>query len=109
VYESRYNKFLESKSMTQILTLELTDQIFVTIRQEAENIGIPAERLAANLLEQKVSQIFRLLMSEEKKAAARINFESHFGEILSDLPTDFDNESIDAELAAEYVDAHEEN
>jgi hypothetical protein len=48
-------------------------------------------------------------MSEEKKAAARINFESHFGEILSDLPSDFDNESIDAELATEYVEAHEEN
>jgi hypothetical protein len=95
--------------MSQLLTLELTDQIFVTIRQEAENIGMPAEQLAANLLEQKVSQIFKLLMTDEKKAAARINFESHFGAILSDQSTDFDNESIDAELAKEYVDSHEES
>lgn len=64
--------------MSQVLTLELPDLIFLTIGQEADNIGIPAERLAANLLEQKGSQIFRLLVTDkktdEKKAAARVNF-----------------------------------
>lgn len=93
--------------MSQILTLELTDQIFATIRQEAENIGIPTERLAATLLEQKVSQGFRSLMTVEKNAIARKNFESHFGAIVSDRS--FENESIDADLEAEYLNSHQEN
>jgi hypothetical protein len=39
-------------------------------------------RLAVTLLEQK-SLAFRLLMTEEEKAAARKNFESHFGRSLA--------------------------
>ena len=65
--------------MTQILKLELNDQIFAAIQQQAEAIGIPPEKLAAKLLEQQFGQVFKLLLPEAEKEAARAKFESHFG------------------------------
>jgi len=88
--------------MSQILTLELPDRLFDRIRQEAENIGIPMERLTITLLEQK-SLAFRLLMTEEEKAAARKNFESHFRAIAGNQSVD--NESIDADLSLNFSES----
>ncbi|MFB8792195.1 MAG: hypothetical protein U7123_25950 [Potamolinea sp.] len=65
--------------MTQSLKLELNDQIFTAIQQQAEAIGIPPEQLAAKLLEQQFGQVFKLLLSEAEKEAARAKFERHFG------------------------------
>jgi len=87
--------------MSQILTLELNDQTFAAINRQAANIGIPPESLAAELLEQKFSQIFKLLQTDSEKAIKRSNFERHFGEIDLGFATDLDNESIDADLAKE--------
>jgi len=95
--------------MSQILTLELNDQTFAAINRQAANIGIPPESLAAELLEQKFSQIFRLLQTDSEKAIKRSNFERHFGAIDLGLATDLDNESIDADLAKEYASIHEES
>lgn len=95
--------------MSQTLTLELSDTVFTAIRQQAENMGIPPERLAAELLEQKFFQAVGLLIGEAEKKVARSNFERHFGTLELDSLVDVDNESIDADLALEYANLHEED
>lgn len=57
--------------MSQTLTLELSDPVFAAIRQQAETMGIPPERLAAELLEQKLFQAVELLIGEAEKKVAR--------------------------------------
>ncbi len=94
--------------MSQILTLELNDQVFAAIQRQAENIGIPLENLAATLLEQKFSHTFRLTLTDADQVSGRKKFERHFGAIDFNCATDLDNESIDADLAKEYSSTHEE-
>lgn len=93
--------------MSQILTLKLNDWVFAAIVREAENIGIDPESLAAQLLEQKFSQICQLLLTDAEKESKRSKFERHFGAINLGCPTDLDNDSIDADLAKEYSDNYE--
>ncbi|MGQ4648845.1 hypothetical protein [Lyngbya aestuarii] len=94
--------------MTHILTLELSDQIFTAIQQQAEAIGIPPEQLAATLLEHRFGQDLKLLLPEAEKETARVGFERHFGTLNLEHPTDLDNENIDADLLREYASTHEE-
>jgi hypothetical protein len=94
--------------MSQIMTLELNDRVFAAIQRQAEHIGVPPENLAATLLEQKFSQIFKLLLTDAEKENGRTKFERHFGTIDLGFSTDLDNESIDADLAKEYSSTHEE-
>jgi hypothetical protein len=94
--------------MSQILTLDLNDRVFAAIQQQAHNIGIPPELLAATLLEQKFTQVFNGLLTDAKQEVGRAKFERHFGEIDPGLARDLDNESIDADLAREYASNHEE-
>lgn len=94
--------------MTQSLKLELNDQIFTAIQQQAEAIGIPPEQLAAKLLEQQCGKILKLSQSEAEKEAARAKFERHFGTLNLEHLNTLDNESIDADLVREYASTHEE-
>jgi len=96
--------------MSQILTLELSEQVFTAIHLQAQTIGISPERLVATLLERQFTQVFNLLLGESERNAARARFERHFGtlEIESNNFIDVDNESIDVELVKEYASTHEE-
>jgi predicted lipid carrier protein YhbT len=94
--------------MSHILTLKLNDRVFAAIQQQAKNIGIAPESLAEKLLEQKFSQIFRHLLTDAEKESRRARFERHFGAIDLGFSIDLDNESIDADLAKEYSNTHEE-
>lgn len=94
--------------MSQILTLQLNDEVFAAIQKQAQNIGIPPESLAANLLEQKFSQSERLLLAETEREIRRAKFERHFGTLDFGCIVNLDNESIDADLAKEYSSTHEE-
>lgn len=93
--------------MSQSLTLELSEQVFVAIQRQAQAIGISPAQLAATLLEQQFPQAFKLLLDDAEKNAARTRFERHFGTLALDDSTDLDNESIDADLAREYASTHE--
>ena len=94
--------------MTQILTVELNDQIFTAIQRQAEAIGVPPEHLAATLLEQQFGQVLKLLLPEAEKETARAKFERHFGTLNLGSETNLDNDSIDADLVREYASTHEE-
>ncbi|MEO1093474.1 MAG: hypothetical protein AAFX01_01070 [Cyanobacteria bacterium J06638_28] len=93
--------------MSQSLTLELSEQVFVAIQQQAEAIGTSPAHLAATLLEQQFPQAFKLSSNDAETNTARIRFERHFGTLALDSATGLDNESIDADLAREYASSHE--
>jgi hypothetical protein len=93
--------------MSQSLTLELNEQVFVAIQRQAQSIGISPAQLAATLLERQFQQAFKLLLDDLEQDAAQARFERHFGTLALGSSTDLDNESIDADLAREYASTHE--
>lgn len=92
--------------MSHTLTLELSDQAFEVIQRQAETEGVPPESLVSAFLEQQSEQMAQLLRSTGESQAARSKFEQHFGTLGLVEPTALDNESIDADLAAEYGSTH---
>jgi len=95
--------------MSQVLTLELSDEVYAALQQQAKILGIDLSELAATSLERQ----YRLTKAkdqrtEAEKEAARQRFERHIGSI-SGYPPGVDNESIDADLAREYASNHEED
>ena len=93
--------------MSQTLILELNDEVYAALWRQAEAAGTSPASLAAASLEQQF-RIEGSLRNEAEKQAARERFERHFGEVNLGYPTGADNESIDADLAREYADPHEE-
>jgi hypothetical protein len=94
--------------MNQILTLRISEQVFAAIRRQAAAIGVAPERLAATLIEQQFNQISELAVNQTEREIARARFEQHFGMLNLSNATNVDNESIDADLAREYVNTHED-
>lgn len=100
--------------MSQTLTVELRDEVYEAIRRHAEVTGTSPAQLAATSLERQFGvssgvQAVRSQRTEVEKQAARERFERHFGAVNLGYPTGPDNESIDADLAREYADSHEDN
>lgn len=93
--------------MSQSLTLELSEQVFVAIQRQAQVMGISPAQLAATLLERQFPQASKLLLDEAEQNTARVRFERHFGTLPPGNFTDLDNESIDADLAREYASTHD--
>ncbi|HEY9646381.1 MAG TPA: hypothetical protein V6C88_08440 [Chroococcidiopsis sp.] len=93
--------------MSQNLTLELSEQVFGAIQQQAQAIGISPAQLVATLLEQQFPQALKPTLDDAEKNAARARFERHFGTLELDSATDADNENIDADLARDYGSTHE--
>lgn len=93
--------------MSHTLTLELSDQAFNVIQQQAETEGIDPERLVTAFLEQRFGEMFKLLIPEVETQVARLRFEQHFGTLSIEQAIDLDNDSIDADLAREYASTHE--
>lgn len=93
--------------MSQSLTLELSEQVFVAIQRQAQVIGISPAQLAATLLERQFPEAFKLLLDNAEQNVARSRFERHFGALELGSSLDLDNESIDVDLAREYASTHE--
>ena len=95
--------------MSQLLTLELNDQVYIAMVKQAEAAGISLTEWAmVTLQRQSERSSTHDLLSEEEKQGVRERFEKHFGEINLDYPMEVDNESIDADLAREYANNHQE-
>ncbi len=93
--------------MSQVLTLELSDQIFTVIHLQAQTIGISPEQLIATLLERQFTQSLALFLGESERNAARSRFERHFGTLELNDSVGIDNEDIDFDLVQEYANTHE--
>jgi hypothetical protein len=53
--------------------------------------------------------MFKLLPTDAEKAIRRAKFERHFGAINLGIDINLDNGSIDADLAKEYDNNHEDS
>lgn len=99
--------------MSQTLIVQLSDRAFTESQRQAAPIGLSPEDftqifLENRLLEPTINSNLEQFQTEEAKEAARARFECHFGE-LSLGEIDVTNESIDADLLAEYANTHEDN
>lgn len=95
--------------MSRTLTLELPDEVFAALETEARAIGRPITELAlARLTSNPAGRTKTDLRSDEEKEAARRAFRDVIGIINMPEAVGLDNEQIDAELAREYADTHEE-
>ena len=90
--------------MSQVLNVELSEEVFTAIQHQAKSAGISPTRWVANLLE---NQYRFFSTTHEEKQKARERFESHFGAVDLGHPTGIDNEQIDEDLARVYADTHE--
>lgn len=98
--------------MSQTLNLELSDEVYTTIRRYAEVVGTSPARWIASTLERQYGTIrtghgTRAQYTETEQQAARERFEYHFGEVDLGYATGVDNEQIDADLVREYAATHE--
>jgi hypothetical protein len=94
--------------MGRLLSLDLSDELFALLQRNAETAGVSPEQLASDAIE----RLLATTATDNQSAgagAARGRFESHFGEFALDGPSGSDNESIDADLAREYADVHEDH
>jgi len=90
------------------LTFQVPDELYEAFQQIAVKDGRTLEEVALEWLAKQAASKRRPLMSEEERQAARERFERHFGAWNSGDPNSADNERIDADLAREYGNPHEE-
>ncbi|OYD90653.1 hypothetical protein CDG76_31015 [Nostoc sp. 'Peltigera membranacea cyanobiont' 210A] len=90
--------------MSQILSLELSDELYAALQQQAEVAGVSLAELVATSIEQQYGSLKREnLQTETQKEAVRKRFQSHAGTINLPYATGADNESIDADLVRAYT------
>ncbi len=90
--------------MSRALMVELSDEAFAALQQRARSSGAPPERVAAADLERQYGKPAR--PSDRPKVPGA--FRRHFGTGHSGAPIASDNEALDAALAREYADNHED-
>ena len=93
--------------MGQSLSLQLSDEAFAALRLLAESTGTSPAQVAAATLEGRFGA-GRPSLSEAEATAAAARFERHFGELGPGDASELDNDGIDADLAREYADSHED-
>ena len=87
-------------AVNQVVTLELRDELYVALNQQAESVGISLAEWIAVALEQQ--SILLILKTDAEKEVARQRFRRHAGSIDLGYPTGADNVSIDADLVRAY-------
>jgi hypothetical protein len=94
--------------MSQKLTLELSDEVYVDLQQRANAVGLPIAEWIVAILSDQSNDVSKVLRSVEQQEEARQRFRSHAGAISLGYATGVDNESIDADLARAYAKEYEE-
>ena len=89
--------------MSQVLTLELSDADYASLRYRAQLSGVTISEWAIASLKENNRLSKPKLQNEAEKQAARQRFRRHAGAINLGYATGADNESIDADLAKAYA------
>lgn len=87
--------------MSEVVTLELRDELYADLKQKAESVGISLEAWIAVALEQQ-NTVLNQPKTEAEKELARQRFRRHAGAIDLGYPTGADNASIEADLVRSY-------
>lgn len=89
--------------MSQILSLELSDELYTSLKQQAEVFGLSVQELiVSSLMEQSSRNQSERSLTVAEKEAVRERFRHHAGSIDLGYATGIDNEGIDADLARAY-------
>jgi hypothetical protein len=89
--------------VSQVLSLELSDELYAVLQQQAEVAGISLAELVVTFIEQQYGSLrLEKLQTETEKEAVRQRFRSHAGSINLRYTTGADNENIDADLVSAY-------
>jgi hypothetical protein len=89
--------------MSQIVTLEIRDDLYAVLSNQAEIAGIPLSEWITVTLEQQ-NDLLERTKNKVEKEAARQRFRHHAGSIDLGYPTGADNQSIDTDLIQAYGD-----
>jgi hypothetical protein len=92
--------------MSQTITITLPDEIYQPLVEAALKQGRTPEELAAEKLARTLPK--HKPMNTETAREAEERFARWIGSVSLGYPTGADNESIDADLAREYANTHEE-
>ena len=92
--------------MSQVLTLELSEEAYRALQQQAEIAGISVSEWITTSLEQQYG-LQKKQQTEAEKEAARQRFRHHAGAIDLRYATGADNKSIDADLVRAYGNQQE--
>ena len=87
--------------MSTVVTLELPDNVYEPLVKAAEKAELPLEEWILARLRAYVPPV---VLSEQERAKAMAQLMRHAGAVNLGHPTGVDNESIDADLAAELED-----
>jgi hypothetical protein len=87
--------------MSQVVTLELSDEVCAALNQKAERAGVSLSEWIQSTLDRQ-SGLLSQQKTEAEKEAARQRFRHHAGAIDLGYPTGADNASIDADLIRAY-------
>ncbi|MEH1895896.1 MAG: hypothetical protein V7K94_11490 [Nostoc sp.] len=80
--------------MSQVLNLELSDEVYAALQQEADATGVSLAELVATSIEQQYGSLrHEKSQTEIEKEAARQRFRSHVGTINLGYATGVNNES----------------
>jgi hypothetical protein len=83
--------------VSQVVRLELPDEVYQALKRQAEGVGISLSEWIAIAIE-KQSNLLNPQKTEAEKEAARHQFRRHAGAIDLGYPTGADNDSINADL-----------
>lgn len=90
--------------MSQLLTLELSDDVYAALQQQADAVGLSvAELIVTSLDEQHGLLTGTKLQPKVQPEEAHQRLLSYAGAISLSYATGIDNESIDADLAKAYA------
>jgi hypothetical protein len=87
--------------VSEVVTLQLRDELYADLKQKAESVGISLEAWIAVALEQQ-NNALNQPKTEAEKELARQRFRRHAGAIDLGYPTGADNASIEADLVRSY-------
>ena len=93
--------------MSKTLTFEIPEELYEAFDFIARRDGKTTEQVALEYLARRAAER-RPPLSDEDRRAARERFFRYAGAVNSGDPDSADNERIDADLAREYANTHED-
>jgi hypothetical protein len=93
--------------MNQPRIIDLSDEAFAIIEREALRVGKQPGEWLAEILRPYNSGHSGSSQAENEREAAKLRFESHFGELDDPEAVGLDNDQIDTDIARGYSDFHE--
>lgn len=94
--------------MSKTVSFEIPDEIYELLQTVASQMGRSTEEVALEWLACLAPKPRPQLTVEEREAAEQ-RFRRHCGAVDSGNPRSADNEQIDADLAREYGNTHEDS